>query len=138
MMKLFGIHKKNQKTLEIERLMREIEQLKKENKAYQEFVKQTYYYAGSYPAIKLVNEFRYLSPSLEDERGYASEKYERIQHYLSRYLTAYLSLLATVSPDRAYYWEQNFDLFLNEIKGNIDMNPTWRFGYCTQFNDFKR
>lgn len=107
MVKLFDIYKKKQQALEIERLMREIKQLKKENKAYQEFVEQTYYYGGSYPAIKLVSEFRYLSPSLEDERGYASEKYDRIQHYLSRYLTAYLSLLTTVAPDRAYYWEQN-------------------------------
>ncbi|MEY0216598.1 hypothetical protein AB7W58_19200 [Providencia rettgeri] len=133
-MGLFNRHKQKQQTLEIERLNREIEQLKKENKAYQEFVEQTYYYGGSYPAIKLVSEFRYLSPSLEDERDYASEKYDRIQHYLFRYLTAYLSLLATVSPDRAYYWEQNFDLFLNEIKNNINKHPP---RHLAQFDDFK-
>lgn len=134
MMKLFDIHKEKQQVLEIERLMREIKQLKQENMAYQQFVEQTYYYAGSYPAIKLVSEFRYLSPSLEHECSYASEKYDCIQHYLSRYLTAYLSLLATVSPDRAYHWEQNFDLFLNEIKNNMDKHPP----YClAQFDDFK-
>lgn len=137
-MKLFNRNKQTQQTLEIERLNREINQLKEENKAYQQFVEKTYYYAGSYPAIKLVSELCYLSPNFEQERIDVSEKYDRIQHYLSRYLTAYLSLLTTVAPDRAYYWNQNFGPFLNEIKDNIDKNPTWRFGYCTQFNDFKR
>lgn len=38
MMKLFDIHKEKQQVLEIERLMREIKQLKQENMAYQQFV----------------------------------------------------------------------------------------------------
>lgn len=46
-MGLFNRNKQTQQTLEIEQLNQEIEQLKQENKAYQQFVEQTYYYAGN-------------------------------------------------------------------------------------------
>ena len=133
-MKLFDINKKKQHELEIERLNREIELLKQENKAYQQFVKQTYYYAGNYPAIKLVNEFRYFSPAVEYDENYAVEIYSLVQNYLYRYLTAYLTLLQTISPVRANDWEHTFELFLKEIKDNID---THRPQQLAQFDDFK-
>lgn len=133
-MEYFDINKQNRQTLEIERLNQKIEQLKQENKAYQQFVEQTYYYAGNYPVIKLVNEFRYFSPFLEHDISYASEIYGLTQNYLYRYLTAYLSLLKTVAPTRANDWEHTFDLFLREIKDNIDKN---RPHHLAQFNDFK-
>ncbi len=133
-MGFFDMNKQNRQTLEIERLNREINQLKKENKAYQQFVEQTYYYAGNYPAIKLVNEFRYLSPSLEHDLSYESEIYSLTQNYLYRYLTAYFSLLKTVAPTRANDWEHTFDLFLREIKNNIGKHPP---RHLAQFNDFQ-
>ncbi|MEY0728932.1 hypothetical protein AB7254_16825 [Providencia rettgeri] len=133
-MKSFDINKKKQHELEIERLNREIEQLKHENKAYQEFVEQTYYYAGNYPAIKLVNEFRYFSPAVEYDENYAIEIYSLVQNYLYRYLTAYLTLLQTISPVRANDWEDTFALFLKTIDENIDKHPP---RHLEQFNDFK-
>lgn len=133
-MKLFDINKKKQHELEIERLNREIEQLKHENNAYQQFVEQTYYYAGNYPAIKLVNEFRYFSPAVEYDENYAIEIYNLVQNYLYRYLTAYLTLLQTISPVRANDWEHTFKLFLKEIKDNIDKYPP---RHLAQFDDFK-
>ena len=133
-MKLFDINKKKQHELEIERLNREIELLKQENKAYQQFVEQTYYYAGNYPAIKLVNEFRYFSPAVEYDENYAVEIYSLVQNYLYRYLTAYLTLLQTISPVRANDWEHTFELFLKEIKDNIDKHPP---RHLELFNDFK-
>ncbi|QZY66767.1 hypothetical protein K7H99_21885 (plasmid) [Providencia rettgeri] len=133
-MKLFDINKKKQHELEIERLNREIEQLKHENKAYQQFVEQTYYYAGNYPAIKLVNEFRYFSPAVEYDENYAIEIYSLVQNYLYRYLTAYLTLLQTISPVRANDWEHTFALFLKTMDENIDKHPP---RHLEQFNDFK-
>jgi len=133
-MQIFNRNKQAQQALEIERLNREIEQLKHENKAYQQFVEQTYYYAGNYPAIKLVNEFRYFSPSVECDKNYAIEIYSLVQNYLYRYLTAYLTLLQTISPIRANDWEHTFELFLKEIKDNIDKHPP---RHLEQFNDFK-
>ncbi|HHN8583440.1 TPA: hypothetical protein ACRR2I_003970 [Providencia rettgeri] len=134
-MKLFDINKKKQHELEIERLNREIEQLKHENKAYQQFVEQTYYYAGNYPAIKLVNEFRYFSPAVEYDENYAVEIYSLVQNYLYRYLTAYLTLLQTISPVRANDWEHTFELILKEIKDNIDKH---RPQQLAQFDDFNQ
>ncbi|MBZ3683332.1 hypothetical protein [Providencia sp. PROV077] len=133
-MELFNRNKKKQQVLEIERLMSEIKQLKQENKACQQFVEQTYYYAGNYPAIKLVNEIRYFSPSFECDQNYATEIYGLVQNYLYRYLTAYLTLLKTISPTRANEWERTFDLFLMEIHNNINKH---RPRCLEQFNDFK-
>lgn len=133
-MGLFNCNKQKQQAIEIERLMSEIKQLKKENKAYQQFIEQTYYYAGNYPAIKLVNEFRYFSPSFECDQNYATEIYGLVQNYLYRYLTAYLTLLRTIAPTRANEWEHTFDLFLKEVENNIDkQHPR----HLEQFNDFK-
>ncbi|EOE1546013.1 hypothetical protein ACJ9E6_004092 [Providencia rettgeri] len=133
-MGLFNRNKQKQQTLEIERLKREIEQLKHENKAYQQFVEQTYYYAGNYPAIKLVSELCYLSPFFEFDLGRASEKYNLIQNYFYRYLTAYLTLLKTISPTRMNEWEHTFALHLKTIDENIDKHPP---RHLEQFNDFK-
>lgn len=133
-MQLFNCNKQKQQALEIERLNREIEQLKHENKAYQQFVEQTYYYAGNYPAIKLVNEFRYFSPAVEYDENYAIEIYNLVQNYLYRYLTAYLTLLQTISPVRANDWEHTFERFLKEIKDNIDKH---RPQQLAQFDDLK-
>lgn len=127
-------NKTNPQMLEIERLNREIEELKNENKAYQQFVEQTYYYAGNYPAIKLVSELCYLSPFFEFDLRRASEKYHLTQNYLYRYLTAYFTLLKTIAPPRAHDWEQNFDLFLTAIDDNIDKHPP---RHLDQFDDFK-
>lgn len=133
-MGLFNRNKQTQQTLEIKRLNREIEQLKQENKAYQQFVEKTYYYAGNYPAIKLVNEFRYFSPSAEHDQNYAIEIYGLVQNYLYRYLTAYLTLLRTIAPTRANEWEHTFELFLQAIDDNISKHPP---RCLEQFNDFK-
>lgn len=133
-MELFNRNKQTQQTLETEQLTREIEQLKHENKAYQQFVEQTYYYAGNYPAIKLVSELGYLSPFFEFDLGRASEKYHLTQNYLYRYLTAYFTLLKTIAPTRANDWEQTFDQFLKTIDDNIDKHLP---RHLEQFNDFK-
>lgn len=133
-MQLFNCNKQKQQALEIERLNREVEQLKQENKAYQQFVEQTYYYAGNYPAIKLVSELCYLSPFFVFDLGRASEKYNLTRNYLYRYLTAYLTLLKTISPTRANDWEHTFALFLKTIDENIDKHPP---RHLEQFNDFK-
>lgn len=133
-MGFFNRHKQTQKTLEIERLNREVEQLKEENKAYQQFVEQTYYYAGSYPAIKLISEFGYLSPNFEHKLGRAEDKHNLIQQYMYRYLTAYLTLLKIIAPPRADHWERIYGSFIKEIKDNIDKHPTYP---PEQFNDFK-
>ncbi|HHR6019714.1 TPA: hypothetical protein ACS7Z7_003400 [Providencia alcalifaciens] len=133
-MGFFDINKQNRQALEIKRLMSEIKQLKKENKAYQQFVEKTYYYAGNYPSIKLVNELRYFSPSVEHDQNYAVEIYGLVQNYLYRYLTAYFTLLKTIAPTRANDWEQTFGLFLKEIEDNMDKNTPH---HLAQFDDFK-
>lgn len=134
-MQLFNRNKQAQQALEIERLNREIKILKQENKAYQRFVEKTYYYAGSYPVIKLVNEFRYFSPAVEYDENDAIEIYSLVQNYLYRYLTAYFTLLQTISPVRANDWEHTFELFLKEIKNNIDKH---RPQQLAQFDDFNQ